>query len=116
VSQYSVIHDLIAAIVSAGHTVRTTGQPPPKPPFVAAYEVADTPRYDLDTPDEAYSESRVQVEAWAPTIADAHQLADAVQTIAHGLGWERVQSLSTHYDEAAGLYRAVRDYRLLRQP
>ena len=115
-TQYDAIRALIADIVAAGHTVRTTGQPPPDAPFVAVYEVADTPRYSLDAPDEAISEARVQVEAWAANLHDAHQLADAVQTICHAAGWERVQSLSTQRDEAAGLYRAVRDYRLLRQP
>jgi len=116
VSQYDALHSLIADIVAAGHTVRTTGQPPPTAPFVAVYEVADTPYYSLDPPPEAYSETRVQVEAWAATLQEAHQLADAVQTICHTAGWTRVQSLSTQHDEAAGLYRAVRDYRLLRQP
>ena len=115
-NQYDVVRALIADIVAAGHTVRTTGQPPPTAPFVAVYEVADTPRYSLDPPPEAISETRVQVEAWAATLQDAHQLADAVQSICHSGGWTRVQSLSTQYDEAAGLYRAVRDYRLLRQP
>ena len=115
-SQYDAVRQLVADIVAAGHTVRTTGQPPPAAPFVAVYEVADTPRYSLDAPPEAISETRVQVEAWANTLQGAHQLADAVQAICHAGGWRRVQSLSTQYDEAAGFYRAVRDYRLLRQP
>ena len=115
-SQYEVIHELIGDIVAAGHVVHTQGQSVPTAPFVAVYEVADTPRYSLDPPPEAISETRLQVEAWATTLQEAHQLADAVQSICHSGGWTRVQSLSTQYDEAAGLYRAVRDYRLLRQP
>ncbi|MBU6956014.1 DUF3168 domain-containing protein [Hahella sp. HN01] len=81
-------------------------------PALSLMYVGDDPVNDLGGEDESRRE-RAQVDAWAPTLKQADQLAEAViKALApRGQDFTAVRNGKTYeYDDAAQLHRLMLDY------